>query len=253
MVRKEVHKDIYDNIDKVKGIAKLLDAYIRFRAKQEGVGYELNPEFFEKGIRNGIRKFFGVSFIEGKLLSDEDFPMVFELWNRETRRDFGEYYWSIAVDQAIPNVLMTPLERFLLTRIFESMPHNDGVYFFTGDRPTHSTIFLDGHETDHLLEAIEQTKDIDPELCVEVKSAMQRNGDTVQVDFDYCRVFQGIIRRSGGKLPYVTTQGAFTCSNMRPPDVGGMAEVITADAVEGVCTTSWAYNKLVELGLEKAE
>ena len=56
-----------------------------------------------------------------------------------------------------------------------------------------------------------------------------------------------------GKLPYVTTQGAFTCSNMRPPDVGGMAEVITADAVEGVYTESWAYNKLVELGLEKAE
>jgi hypothetical protein len=32
-----------------------------------------------------------------------------------------------------------------------------------------------------------------------------------------------------------------------------MAEVITADAVEGVSTESWAYYKPVELGLEKAE
>jgi hypothetical protein len=64
-------------------------------------------------------------------------------------------------------------------------------------------------------------------------------------------VFQGIIRRSGGKLPYVTTQGAFTC--FKTDDLGGMAEVITADAIESVFTFTWTRDKLVELGLEQAK
>ena len=68
----------------------------------------------------------------------------------------------------------------------------------------------------------------------------------------YCRVFQGIIRRSGGKLPYVTTQGASIWLKKRP-DLGGLAEVITADAIESVSTFTWARDKLVELGLEKAK
>ena len=75
------------NIDAVRETAKLLDAYIQFRAKHEGVGYELDPEFFEKRIRWGISKFFGVSFIDGKSVSDEEFPMLFEQWNGETQRD----------------------------------------------------------------------------------------------------------------------------------------------------------------------
>jgi hypothetical protein len=86
---------------------------------------------------------------------------------------------------------------------------------------------------------------------------MQTDGDTVEVNCDtfgnYCRVFQGIIRSSGGKLPYVTTQGAFTCTKMPDGCLGGMAEVITADAVESVSTFTWARDKLVELGLEKAK
>ena len=70
----------------VRETANLLDAYIRFRAKHEGVGYELNPEFFAKRIRGGISKFFGVSFVGGKLVSDEQFPMLFEQWNGERHK-----------------------------------------------------------------------------------------------------------------------------------------------------------------------
>jgi hypothetical protein len=88
--------------------------------------------------------------------------------------------------------------------------------------------------------------------------AMQTDGDTVSVNCynfgSYCRVFQGIIRRSGGKLPYVTTQGAFTAFETHPNGwYGGLAEVITADAVESVSTFTWARDKLVELGLGKAK
>jgi hypothetical protein len=118
-------------------------------------------------------------------------------------------------------------------------------------------MFLFDDEPDHLLAVVEKTKDINPKLCADVKRAMQTDGDTVEVNCDafgnYHRVFQGMIRRSGGKLPYVTTQGAFTWFEMRPADLGGMAEVITADAVNSVSACTWAREKLVELGLEKAE
>jgi hypothetical protein len=144
----------------------------------------------------------------------------------------SDYWTPMVVEQFIPNVMMTPLDSFLLTRIFESGQYEDRVYFFAEEWPG-ELIFLFDDEPDHLLEAIEKTKDIDPELCADVKRAMRTDGDTVEVNCynfgSYCRVFQGIIRRSGGKLRYVTTQGAFTCSKMHPDDLGGMAEVITAD------------------------
>jgi hypothetical protein len=175
----------------------------------------------------------------------------------------------MVVDQFIPNALMTPLDNFLLTRIFQIAPYEDGVKFFAEEWPG-ELLFLFDDEPDELLEAIEKTKDIDPELCADVKRAMQTDGtdaDTVEVNLynfgSYCRVFQGIIRRSGGKLPYVTTQGSFTSSIIRRSrgklpyvtndKLGGKAEVITADAVEGVYTFTWARDKLVELGLKKSE
>ena len=168
-----------------------------------------------------------------------------------------DYWTPMVVEQFIPNVMMTPLDSFLLTRIFESAQYEDGVYFFAEEWPG-ELIFLFDDEPDHLLEAIEKTKDIDPELCADVKRAMQTDGDTVEVNCynfgSYCRVFQGIIGRSGGRLPYVTTQGAFTCFKERPDGcLGGLAEVITADAVESVSTFTWARDKLIELGLERAK
>jgi hypothetical protein len=163
----------------------------------------------------------------------------------------------MVVDQFIPNALMTPLDNFLLTRIFQIAQYEDGVEFFAEEWPG-ELLFLFDDEPDELLEAIEKTKEIDPELCADVKRAMQTDGtdgDTVEVNLynfgSYCRVFQGIIRRSGGKLPYVTTQGAFT--SYKNDELGGKAEVITADAIEHVSTFTWARDKLVELGLEKSE
>ena len=86
-----------------------------------------------------------------------------------------DYLTPMAVDQFIPNVLMTRLDSFLLTQIFESEPYEDGVYFSAEEWPG-ELIFLFDDEPDHLLEAIEKTKDIDPELCADVKRAMQTDG-----------------------------------------------------------------------------
>src|SRR5262249_34325893 len=48
--------------------AKALDAYMRFRAKHEGVGYELSPQFFADVIEQGCKKCFGVTFQNGQLV-----------------------------------------------------------------------------------------------------------------------------------------------------------------------------------------
>jgi hypothetical protein len=58
-------------VTKREQAAQMLDAYIRYRARREGVGYELCPEFFEAALHTGCRGFFGVTVRNGKLVKDE--------------------------------------------------------------------------------------------------------------------------------------------------------------------------------------
>jgi hypothetical protein len=60
--------------------AKALDAYMRFRAKHEGVGYTLSPKFFADHIEQGCQKCFGVTFQNGHLVDDEEQPELFRRW-----------------------------------------------------------------------------------------------------------------------------------------------------------------------------
>ena len=64
-------------------LGKMIDAYMRVRAEEEGVGYELTPNFFEERIVAGFWKCFGVTFAEGKLLGDDQQPAFFAKWNRK--------------------------------------------------------------------------------------------------------------------------------------------------------------------------
>jgi hypothetical protein len=67
--------------------AKELDAYMRFRAKHEGVGYELSPKFFADAIEQGCEKCFGVTFQNGRLLDDEEQPELFRRWKETHSRE----------------------------------------------------------------------------------------------------------------------------------------------------------------------
>jgi hypothetical protein len=46
-------------IVRVQCVSKNLDAYMRFRAAKEGVGYDLNPAFYQDGMAHGCNTFFG--------------------------------------------------------------------------------------------------------------------------------------------------------------------------------------------------
>src|SRR5712692_3653312 len=47
----------------------------------------------------------------------------------------ADYHSPTVVQPTIPNADITPLERLLLTRIFEAEPDGDGLYFFSETGP----------------------------------------------------------------------------------------------------------------------
>jgi hypothetical protein len=66
--------------------AKLLDAYMRFRAKEEGVSYELSPDCYRKESLVGGSDFFGIVVENGKLVCDNEQPRMFEQWEAKKSR-----------------------------------------------------------------------------------------------------------------------------------------------------------------------
>lgn len=56
--------------------------------------------------------------------------------------------------------------------------------------------------------------------------------------------------RRSKTLRYVTAVSAFTCSKMRPDGFGGMAVLITAEAVTGKSTSDIIEDFLTEAGLD---
>ena len=78
--------------------------------------------------------------------------------------------------------------------------------------------------------------------------------DQAEIDLDLSDtswefLFQDIVRRSP-RLRYVTAVTSFTCSKMRPDGFGGMAVLITADAIVGKSTNDILEDLLAEAGLD---
>lgn len=149
----------------------------------------------------------------------------------------ADYYTSTVVQPTIPYADMTPLERLLLTKIFESEPNDNGLYFFAEIMPTDqfelpleilrgALAASDGVPSQAATFGIDRLKDA--------------GGDYADIELDLSVIswefiFQDIVKRSA-TLDHVTVVSAFTCSRMRPDGFGGMAVVITADAIRGKST-----------------
>jgi hypothetical protein len=166
----------------------------------------------------------------------------------------ADYFEQTVVQQTIPDADMTPLERLLLSRIFQSEPDGDGWYFFAEESP--STMILASHaELAAALAASPDTSSAAHIYVVEQLARLEAEDD--DIDFDLSGTsweffLQDIVKRSK-TLRYLTVLSAFTCSKMRPDGFGGMAVLITPDAIVGNSTNDLLEDFLAEAGLDDHE
>ncbi len=162
-----------------------------------------------------------------------------------------DYYSPTIIQETIPDADMTPLERLLLSNIFEAEEDRDGWYFFSEQGPA-TMIAIDRTE---LEASLARSKSIDSRANAYVTERLTAApaGETL-IDLDMSAtswefIVQDIVRRSK-TLRYVTAITSFTCSKMRPDGFGGMAVLITADNVKGKSTHEVIEDFLAEEGLE---
>jgi hypothetical protein len=163
----------------------------------------------------------------------------------------ADYFEQTVVQQTIPTTDMTSLERLLLSRIFECEPDGDGWYFFAEQSP--STMISATRA--ELEAALVSSPDIESaaHLCVTEQLAAAE-ADAMEMDLDLSGTsweffFQDIVKRST-TLTYVSVVVAFTCSKMRPDGFGGMAILITRDAIVGKSTNDLLADFLAEAGFD---
>jgi hypothetical protein len=142
---------------------------------------------------------------------------------------------------------MTRIEVWLLSNIFcSSDVDDDDVWFFATYEQPQYDICID----DEFALALKQSRTIDPSFCNEVEKAI--DGDFIDVDKlgGFGRIFQPIIRRSKGEIPYVRVQGADNSEGTSFGSFGGYAVLVTADHIERMTTWKWLDERLVQLGFQ---
>lgn len=144
----------------------------------------------------------------------------------------ADYFTPTIVEPEIPDADMTPLERLLLSHIFETEQYDGVTYLFSEQGPS-DMVYLDRAEVMAALTASENTPSSTNDFVREQLAAA--GSDASEIEFDmsvsgWPVLFQDILSRSA-TIPYVTVKSAFTCSKMRSDGFGGMAMLITADDV----------------------
>ncbi len=151
----------------------------------------------------------------------------------------ADYFNPTIVDPSIPCAAMTPLERLLLSYVFSSEPDGEALYFFAETGADDMPCIARADLVAALDASMGQSRTADY-----VRRALAAD-DSALIDLDLTLIswdfiFQDIVRRSP-TLAHVIVLQAFTCSKMRPDGFGGMAMLITADAVRSKST-----NEIVE-------
>jgi hypothetical protein len=149
-----------------------------------------------------------------------------------------EYFSPTVIQPAIPVADITPLERLLLSHIFQAEPNGEGLYFHADEGPA-GMIWLDRAPLETAL-AQSYASPGNTAVTVVANQLAPIPADNVEIELDFSdrsweAIFQDIVRRSA-TLRYVTAVTSFTCSKMRPDGWGGMAVLITPSAVMGKST-----------------
>jgi len=149
----------------------------------------------------------------------------------------ADYYSPTVVQQTIPNIDITPLERLVLTHMFESEPDGDGLYFFASES-TSDVIWVDRAELEAALAASEAFESGANAFVTTRLAQVSPCESEIELDYSVISwepIFQDVVRRSA-TLEYVSVIMSFTCTKMRPEGFGGMAILITADTIAGKST-----------------
>ncbi|ALJ14077.1 hypothetical protein [Sphingopyxis macrogoltabida] len=152
----------------------------------------------------------------------------------------ADYHSPTIVRPDIPRAAMTLLEHRLLIGMFSHEGGEDEVYFFAEDY-VNDLLHLDLAEVHQLLE-------VDPFPDSYAVTAIRdhlRKLDPAEGELaldmsviGYEGIFQDIIKRCDA-LDDVEVVAAWTCTKMRPDGFGGMATLITADAIKTMSTASF--------------
>jgi hypothetical protein len=163
----------------------------------------------------------------------------------------ADYYTPTVIQQTIAETDMTPLERLLLSHIFESERDGEGWYFFSEQGPA-DMIMVERAALETALATSEL--DVDNTANTFVRKLLaglndeELQGRHLDVDFSAISwefIFQDIVRRSS-TLKYVSAVSSLTCSRMRSDGFGGAVVVISADSLLGKST-----NDLLEEFIEQ--
>jgi len=154
----------------------------------------------------------------------------------------ADYYTPTVIQQTIPEADMTPLERLLLSYVFDAERDGEGWYFFSEIGPVDMTA-IERAALEAALAASEP--DLDNTAFAFARKRLadlkddELQDDHLDVDFgetSWESILQDIVRRSP-TLRYVSAVSSFTCSRMRPDGFGGAVVVISTDAILGKSTT----------------
>jgi len=163
----------------------------------------------------------------------------------------ADYFEPTVIQQIIPDEDVTPIERLILTRMFECERRDKGWYLFAEDRPSTCVCAL----REEIESALAATSDTRSAAFTSVSEHLTTiDPEAVEIELDLSATsweffLQDVVRRSK-TLRYLTAVTAFTCSKMRADGFGGMAVVITADSIIGKSTNDFIEDVLAEARLE---
>jgi hypothetical protein len=163
----------------------------------------------------------------------------------------ADYYQQTVIQQTIPDADMTPLERLLLSQIFQSEPIGDGWYLFAEENPC-TMIAVTRSEIEAALAETTDTGSAAYIYVAEQLAGLTDAGEDIDLDLSGTSwefFLRDIVKRSK-TLDYISVAIAFTCSKMRPDGFGGMVVLITAGAVVGKSTNDILEEVLTEAGLD---
>ena len=154
----------------------------------------------------------------------------------------ADYWTPTVIQQTIPEADMTPLERLLLSHIFDAERDGEGWYFFSEQGPADMILAERTALETALAESQVPAENVANTLVKEHLFKLQGAGpDARLLDLDLSMtswesILQDIVRRSS-TLRYVSAVSSFTCSRMRLDGFGGAVVVISADAILAKSTT----------------